>query len=116
MADSQYVVVAGVVQQFKDKPVVTERPVSEQTVREFTIKAVGSQKLVRITLFPEFEDVEIVKGASVVADGKYTVNENGGKTYYNLTATALSITPPIKRGEREVVNQSGGGSSEESPF
>ena len=114
MAASDYAVVSGTVQQFKDKPVVTEREVSNQTVRDFTIKSTGNQKLVRVTLFPEWEDVEIVKGASVMVEGRATTNERNGTTYYNITASSsLVVTPPARRKEREVVNKSGAG---EDPF
>lgn len=113
---SDYVVAAGIVQQFKDKPAVTEREVSSQTVREFTIKAVGSQKLIKVTLFPEFADVAIEKGTGVFVDGKYTVNTQGERTYYNLTATSIAVVPPVKKAQREVVNQGGGAADEESPF
>lgn len=112
MAGNEYVVIQGQVQQFKDKPVIAEREVSGGTVRDFTVKTSPGQKLVRVTLFPEFDDVEITKGAFISADGRYSVNESNGNTYYNLTASSLVVVPAVSKAPREVVNQQSGGSED----
>lgn len=112
MSGNEYVTVVGQVQQFKDQPVIKEREVSGGTVRDFTIKTSPGQKLVRITLFPEFDSVEIGKGDFISADGRYSVNESNGKTYYNLTASSLVVVPAVKKAAREVVNQQSGGSED----
>lgn len=116
MAGNEYVVVQGQVQQFKDKPVIAEREVSGGTVRDFTIKTSPGQKLVRITLFGEFDSVDIAKGDFVSADGRYSVNESNGNTYYNLTASSLVVVPAVKKAAREVVNQNSTGGSEDFGF
>lgn len=105
MASNDYPVLHGTVQQFKDQPVIKEREASGQTVRDFTIKTTGG-KLVRVTLFPEWDDVKIVKGAGVTVEGRASTNESNGRTYYNITASNLVVTLPAKKREREVVNQS----------
>lgn len=111
----QYPGSAGFVQQFGDKPAVTEREVNNQTIREFTIKALGSQKLIKVTLWPEFDHAEVNAGDFVAAEGKVTVNESNGRTYFNVSASKLAVTPGIAKAGREVVNQASG-SSESSPF
>lgn len=64
-------------------------------VREVVIKPMGATgndvPNLRITVWPDFEEVEIGEGDLVAADGKFTTNTNGGKTYYNLSATALNV-------------------------
>lgn len=122
LSDTQYVTVDGLIQQFGDKAAVTSRDINGQTVREFTIKANGSQKLVRITLWPEFDSVEVNAGDFVCVDGKYNVSEKDGRTFYNLTANKLAVVPGVQKAAREVVNQqgqqgsSGGNSGGGSPF
>lgn len=122
MAD-EYVVASGVVQQFGDKPAVATREVNGQNVREFVIKAVGSQKLIRITLWPEWDSVEVGAGDGIIADGKYNVSEKNGTTYYGLTPARLSVSPAASKAPREVVNNgqqatqsSGGSTGGSSPF
>lgn len=117
MAD-QYLSTHGVVQQFPDKPAVTEREVSGSVVNEFTIRTVNKQTLVKVSLWPEFGKStvdKIVAGAAVTVDGPLKVNTgNNGTTYYNLTARFISITSPESKSDREVVNS--GGSEDEAPF
>lgn len=121
--DSQFISTSGIVQKFPEKPVVTEREVSGQTVNEFTIRALQSGKLVRITLWPEFGQNTVDKvqqGAMVGVDGPFNVSESNGKTYYNMTARSLTIVSPEPKAERQVVNQTAGtdtaGGTEDRPF
>lgn len=105
MSESQYAVVFGTVQQFKDKPVLATREVSGQTLREFTIKSVTSGKLVRVSVWPEHAEFKVVKGQGVVIDGKASSNESNGTTFYNISATDVTLLPvPLGKAGREVVN------------
>lgn len=112
----QYPGAAGFVQQFgADKPAVTTREVNNQTIREFTIKALGSQKLIKVTLWPEFAGTEINAGDFVAVEGKMTVNEKNGVTYFNLSASKLAKGVSCAKADRQVVNSTST-TSESSPF
>ena len=104
-----YYTVAGFIQSFgNDDEAVTERDANGQTVRDITIKAIGSQKLVRLTVWEEHAAVPLGPGYFVVADGKFSVNKSkdGTKEYYNLSASTLLAFPPAPKNDtREVVNQ-----------
>lgn len=99
---------------------VNEREVNGQAVRDATVRAVGTQKLVKITVWSDFEEVPLSRGDFVVVDGKFSTNEGQTKdgtpiTYLNLSASNLVRIAPEERQRREVVNESGG-SSERAPF
>lgn len=102
MSNDKYAAIVGIVQHFPEKELVSEREVAGQTVREFTVKSIASGKLVRITLWPEFEDVDIQKGTTISADGKINVKDgNNGMKFYGLTPTTLCVIPPIAKTPRE---------------
>lgn len=109
----KYPVLAGFVQTFKDKdtdepkPPVVKRDANGQTVRDFTVKALGSQKLVRVTVWPEFEHVHIDGDSFVIAEGKFKQSEGkSGQTFLNLDSTIkLAVIQGAKRAEAEVVNK-----------
>lgn len=106
MASNTYLVVSGFVQKFPDKDAVVTKDANGQKVREFTVKAVGSQKLVRISVWPEFAAQEIKDGDFVNAEGKFSQSEgSGGTMFFNLSASKLTVTPGAVRADREVVNQ-----------
>lgn len=102
----RYYVVAGTVQ-FDPE----EREVSGSPVTDVVLKTIGSQKLVKVTLWSEF-DIEgalgraIDRGDLVVADGKYTTSEGkNGKTYHNLSPFVLHVNGTrIEKQERDIVN------------
>ena len=104
-----YIVTIGMVQQFKRdnewQPVVRSNDVNGQTVSSFTIKTI-SQKLISVSLWPEFAHLtpHISKGALVGVEGKLREETKNGVTYYNLSASAISVCAPVARQEREVVN------------
>jgi len=109
MADRTYATLVGIVQQFGDQPVVREREVSGQTVREFTVKSTkvgedGKQNLVRISLWPEWAPVDIQAGAGIIAEGTLSSNESKGVTYFNLNPKTLCVIAPATKAERTVVN------------
>lgn len=91
---------------------VNEKEANGQEIREFTIRAVGTQKLVKVTLWPEFADVPVEKGDFVAVDGKFTQSlgqapDGSPREYLNLSASMIVVTPGEKRAEREVVTKSG---------
>lgn len=106
MADVKktYAVATGVVQKFPEREVLTERDLNGQIIREFTIKSSTSGKLVRVTLGEEFAPISVAKGSFVSVDGSFTVSEVKGTTYYNIWAKELTLTSPVAKTEREIVN------------
>lgn len=113
----EYPGVAGFVQKFGDKPAVTERDANGQKVRGFTIKAFGSQKLVSVTVWPEFAAVKIGAGDVVFAEGKFKTSGDNNQ-FLNLSASKLAVIPGAVRVEAEVVNAAPASSatSDDSPF
>lgn len=113
MSANTYATVIGFVQQFPDKDAVTEKEIAGVgTVYEFMVRAVGftGQPLVKVTVWPEYAGSvdKIVKGSFVAADGKYTQNTVGDKTYHNLSASSglVVLSGEIKEASesRQVVN------------
>lgn len=119
--EGKYAVVAGVVQQFgDDDDAVKEKEVAGKDVREVVVRAVGTQKLVRVTVWPdEHEDVPLGKGFYIVAEGKFTQNESNGTTYYNLSAVTLHSFAPCgtsspKKGKKAAAAEATG--DDDAPF
>lgn len=109
MSDKTYATLVGIVQKFGEEPAVKVKEVGGQTVREFTVKSTkvnedGRSTLVRVTLWPEWEDVVIEQGAGVFAEGQLATNDSKGVTYYNLTPKTLAITLPVAKAGRTVIN------------
>ena len=85
MADSQYATAIGFVQ-FD----VTEREANGQTVRDATLRTPGTEgSLIRVTLWPDFDEANVQKGDFIAVDGKIEVREVDGKTYINMNANKL---------------------------
>jgi hypothetical protein len=107
VADKEYRTVAGFVQ-FD----VESAEVNNQTIRRAVVQATGSEgTLVTVTLWPEFEDVEIEKGDFVVANGSFEARDGkNGKTYLNLSAFRLIVQKPVEKGEPDVVKKESSGS------
>ena len=106
MADKQYVTAIGMVQKFgKDKPAVTQREASGQTVYGFTIKT-GTQQLIGVTLWPELAHIagHLTEGCGVFVEGAYSASENNGRTFHNISASRIAVVPAVARQERDVVN------------
>lgn len=99
-----YPVLVGVVQKFPDSPAVAERTVQVQNedtvVREFTVKAAGSQALVRVSLWPPWGDVAIEEGDAIIANGKFTTQEGKSTTFYNLNPFHLHVN-----GQKQVADR-----------
>ena len=98
MAEAQYVVTSGIVQQFGDKPVSDTREVGDGVVTDFTIKTLTTQSLVKISLWDDLSGIEVSKGDFAAVDGKYTVSEDG--KYHNISATSIAILPGTTRAPR----------------
>lgn len=121
--ETKFLGAGGFIQKFGDKEAVNTRDVNGQTVRDFTIKVFGSQKLVRITVWPEFKNVEINEGSVVFVDGKFRQSEGqNGRVFYSIDAKDLVVIPGSPREDREVVNQptsssqSAGAQDDDIPF
>ena len=121
MADQKkvYADAAGFIQKFgTDKEAVTERDVNGGTVKDFTIKAIGSQKLIRVSVFDEF-DVEIPEDAFIAVEGVFTKREVNGVTYNNITASKLAVDGvTYRKAARNVVNRqddAAGSSDDDGP-
>jgi len=108
LADT-YAVVSGFVQDFGNPDTaVTERDANGKAVREVTVRAVGTQKNVRITIWPEFKDTELAAGDFIVAEGKFTSNlgqakDGSPREYLNLSASRLFRAPAAAGAPREVI-------------
>ena len=87
--DSKFACVAGFVL-FEPDAV----DVGEQSVRRAKVRALGSQKLVRVTLWPEHAQVPLDRGDFIAVEGKWTATEAKGsdgveRTYYDISAANL---------------------------
>lgn len=108
--EGTWVVMGGVVQQFKKDgnftPVVRSNNVNGQNVDNFTIKTFPGQKLVSVSLWPEFAGLaaHLKKGAFVALEGKLREETKNGTTYYNVSASEISVLVPVARQERPVEN------------
>lgn len=104
MADKQYATAVGFVQ-FD----VTEREANGQTVRDATIRTPGTDgSLIRITLWPDFDEAGVEKGDFIAVDGSVEVREVDGKTYVNMNPNKLHWKGQdfaTQSAEREVVGR-----------
>lgn len=103
---SEYAVAAGFIQ-FDPK----DREVNGQDVKDIVIRALGSQKRVYITVWPDHEEIfdDLAKGVFVVAEGKFqirTKEDDDGDTqeFFNLSASSLLLLEQAGKKERETVN------------
>lgn len=91
MSDKEYRSAAGFVQ-FDPKV----REVAGKSVRDVTIRPVGSANYVRVTVWPSHRAIEINRGDFLAVDGQYSrrevVGDDGSKTvYHNLSASMLAV-------------------------
>lgn len=116
MADKQYAGVAGIVQ-FDPKT----REANGKTVTDIAVRAAGSQKLVNITVWPEYQlAAPIKKGDGIIADGSFeqrTYQAQDGSTRESLQLNPMSLVviPCVPKADREVV-QAPGSTSSSAPF
>lgn len=92
MSEKQYATASGHIQ-FDP----ATRDLNGKTLRDIVIRAAGSQKNVRITVWPDHADVALAKGDWVSADGAFEVREHDGKTFNNLSAYFLTVVPQVPR-------------------
>lgn len=112
---SDYAVAAGIVQ-FD----VVEKEAADQDIREVTIKTFTSQKLIKITLWPEFADVEVQKGDTVFVDGKYKVSlgqakDGGEREYVSISATQISVVPAAVKADTRTAAPAAGRATSDTP-
>lgn len=88
---------------------VEEREANGATVRDATIRSLATGDLLRITIWPEHEGVELEKGDFIAVDGKVTIREVEDKTYVNMSAFNLVRFAPEARAESEVVTKKSSG-------
>ena len=80
-------------------------------VRDLTVGLTGvNAPRVRVTLWPEFADVDVDEGDFVAVDGTWEErtgqNKAGEKvTYRNVNARRIAVTKGAERAEREVSNK-----------
>ena len=96
-------VTAGFVQKFGSKEAVNIREASGQSVRDFTIKTV-TQKLVRITLWPELASVVVGAGDFVAVEAASSRSGDASQ-YPNISASQCAVLSGAVRAERQVVNK-----------
>ena len=97
---------------------VRDREVNGQEVREATVQSCDSQKLVSVTLWPQWADVTVAKGDLVAANGRLTKNQGTNKagepiTYRNLSAKYFHNLGQLTPIQTEAVNSSGSSVSED---
>ena len=117
MADT-YAVVGGFVQ-FEPKV----REANGKTVRDVLVKALGTQKMVRITIWPEHDGTEIGEGSLLIAEGKFSqsmgqAQDGSPREYLNLSASKLVVLPAAAKSERQVIRSAAPAaqSDEDIPF
>lgn len=104
LSDKAYAGVSGHVQ-FDPR----EREVNGKKVIDVVVRAHGTQKLVDVTIWPEFQlTAPIKKGDFISADGSFstrTYQAQDGSTREGLNVSPMSLVhlPAVARAEREVV-------------
>lgn len=99
----KYLYADGFIQKFGDKPAVNVREANGQTVRDVTIKS-NKEMLIRITLWPELDDVELGEGYWLAVEGAYSSSGDNNQ-FHNISAKyAVSLSGKSSK-EREVVNR-----------
>lgn len=101
---------------------VEEREVNGQTVRDVTIRALGSEgPYIKITVWPEYDHVDIAEGDLVFLDGPFEAREGQSKSgekriYLNMsTSNSLKVFKPEEKQERGTTKKSSG-SKTDRPF
>jgi hypothetical protein len=103
MSENTYASAAGFIQ-FP----VEEKEVNGKDLREFVIRGLGSQKLIKVTLWDEWAATEVKKGDFVAVDGKFEsslgqAKDGSQREYLQITAYSLIVTPGIEKAERDAV-------------
>lgn len=92
---------------------VEERDVNGQTVRDVTIRALGSEgSYIRITVWEEWADTDIDEGDLVFIDGPFEAREGQTKDgekriYLNMSAKSLKVFKADSPSDRGTTKKSG---------
>lgn len=81
---------------------VKTREANNQEVRDVVIKTPGKGQYIRITVWPEFDDVDIEKGDFIAVDGVFTSSvyqdkEGAKRTSLQISARTLFVGNPAPR-------------------
>lgn len=101
---------------------VQEGNAGGKTVRRLPVKVAGPQQtMVTVTLWPEHAGVVVNKGDFIMAEGKFSSKvaqkKDGSEgTFYDLSATDVTVLPAAPKSTREVVNRTPAASSDDAPF
>lgn len=100
-----YLFACGFIQKFGEKVAINVREANNQQVRDFTIKIAGD-KLLRVTLWPEFAHAVLSDSSFVAVEGKFT-QSGDQQQFLNISADKLHVDGVTyqKNDTREVVNQ-----------
>jgi len=105
MAEAQYVSAEGFIQ-FPPQ----ERDANGQKVVDVTLKTPGTDGiLIRVTVWPELQSVELEKGDWIAVDGKLNIGSFVGKDKVarqsvQISASSLAVVKGVPRADRAVVN------------
>lgn len=114
---SEYASAAGFIQ-FDPK----SRDVNGKAIRDVTIRALGSNKIVRVTVWPDHAATPLAKGDFIAVDGKFSTNKGQNAageeiTYYNLSASTLLRFESAGKAARETTNTTSAPAAEDkAPF
>jgi hypothetical protein len=79
---------------------------SEAVIRNVAVNSFETGELVRLTLWPEYADLDVQKGDFVVAEGKLTTrsveSDEGTKKYTNISVNRIVAIPAFEPKEAEV--------------
>lgn len=79
-----------------------------QKLRDVVIQPIGygAKEIpsVRVTIWPEFDGVELAKGDFIATQGKFTTANVKGKTYFNLSASQVAVIAAADKADAEVEN------------
>lgn len=112
MADAEYRTVAGFVQ-FD----VETTEANNQQIRRIVVQSTGSEgSNVTVTLWPEWDDVEVNRGDFVVANGKFEVRPSNkdDRVFLNMTAARLIVLPSAEKQDTGTTKKEKSGT--ERPF
>ena len=90
---------------------VEEREYNDGIIRDATIRSIRTGDLLRISFFPDFEEIELERGDLIAVDGVVTEREvevdGESRVYTNMTARRLVRWESFGTKAPEVVKKSG---------
>lgn len=89
---------------------VEEREWNDGIIRDATIRSLASGDLLRISFFPDFEEVPLERGDFIAVDGKIQIRDvevdGETRTYVNMTARRVFRGETFGTSAPEVVKKS----------